>query len=119
LRLVSPARSLLLALAVAAALPAASGEEHQDGRHTMRRLPANLGRSAIGVFHADNLVPFLAGGGAAATASFFDQDVRNSVISTDWDDAFETGAGPVWSSLFVAGMVPAYLLAGVVVALLY
>jgi len=73
----------------------------------MRRLPANLGRTAIGVFHADNLVPFLAGGAAAATASFFDEDVRNSVATMDWGDAFETGAGPVWSSLFVAGMFTA------------
>jgi len=80
---------------------------HQDGRRTMGRLPANLGRSAIGVFHADNIVPFLVGGGAAATASFFDQDVRTSVVTSDWGSAFETGAGPVWSSLFVAGMFTA------------
>ena len=33
----------------------------------MRRLPANLGWSAIGVFHADNLGPLLTGGAAAAT----------------------------------------------------
>ncbi len=73
----------------------------------MGRLPANLGRSAIGVFHADNLVPFLAGGAASATASFFDQDVRKSMVASDWGEDFETGAGPVWSSVFVAGMFTA------------
>ncbi len=89
--------------------PVSRGEvgPRQDGRRTMGRLPANLGRSAIGVFHADNIVPLLVGGGAAATASFFDQDVRNSVVSMNWGDAFETGAGPIWSSVFVAGMFTA------------
>jgi len=61
----------------------------------------------IGVFHADNLVPFLAGGAAAATASFFDEDVRGSATTMDWGETFETGAGPVWSSVFVVGMFTA------------
>ena len=80
-----------------------------DGRRTMRRLPANLGRAIVGVFHGDNLVPFIAGGSAAAAASFLDDDVRDSLQATtlDWGDTFETGAGPVWSTVFVAGMFTA------------
>ncbi len=130
MRLALPARSLILALAVAAlpaAAPALASDDepprvadatgapvspaevgpHQDGRRTMGRLAANLGRGAIGVWSADNLVPFLAGGAAASASSFADQEVRESVMASDWGQAFETGAGPVWSSLFVAGMFTA------------
>jgi len=111
--IVQVALALVLAVAPAAraADPAAAREEgvRDDGRRTMRRLPANLGRGVVGVFHGDNVVPFLAGGTAAATASFFDQDVRESLQTTslDWGDALETGAGPVWSTVFVAGMFTA------------
>jgi membrane-associated phospholipid phosphatase len=80
-----------------------------DGRRTMSRWPANLGRDFVGVFRGDNLIPFLVGGTAAGTASFFDQDVRNSVQGNtlSWSSAAETGAGPIWSSVFVAGMFTA------------
>ena len=90
-------------------VPAVEDGVRDDGRRTIGRLPANLGRGALGVFHGDNLVPFLVGGTAAATASFFDQDVRDSFQGStqDWGDAFETGAGPVWSTVFVAGMFTA------------
>jgi membrane-associated phospholipid phosphatase len=96
-------------VADATGAPVSPGEvaPHRDGRRTMGRLPANLGRSAIGVWSADNLVPFLAGGAAASASSFADQEVRESVMASDWGQAFETGAGPVWSSLFVAGMFTA------------
>jgi membrane-associated phospholipid phosphatase len=79
------------------------------GRRTLRRLPANLGRGLVGVVHGDNLVSFIAGGTAAGAASFFDQDVRNNLQSNtfNWSSALETGAGPVWSSVFVAGMFTA------------
>jgi membrane-associated phospholipid phosphatase len=97
--------------AQAAADPGPAEEKgvRDDGRRTMRRLPANLGRGIVGVFHGDNLVPFLVGGTAAATASLFDQDVRDSFQGStqDWGDALETGAGPVWSTVFVAGMFTA------------
>ncbi len=129
----SASRCLLLALGVAAAIPAAtpaiasdddaahveeaagaavsSSEvvQRQDGRRTIGRLPANLGRSAIGVFHADNLVPFLVGSTGAAAASFADDEVRDSVNSSGsgWGRTFETAGGPVWGSLVVAGMFTA------------
>ena len=94
---------LLLGLA-----PAARAE-NGDGRRTMRRLPANLGRGIVGVFHGDNLIPFLVGGSAGATASFFDEEVRESLQATtlDWGETLETGAGPVWSTVFVASMFTA------------
>ena len=129
----SASTRLLLALAVAAAIPAArpaiaSGDDatrveeatgapvpssefvpRGDGRRTVGRLPANLGRSAIGVFHANNLVPFLAGGAGAAAASFADDEVTDSVNSSGsgWGKTFETAGGPIWGSLFTAAMFTA------------
>jgi membrane-associated phospholipid phosphatase len=93
----------------AEAAPVMDEGARDDGRRTIRRLPANLGRGIVGVFHADNVVPFLVGGSAAATASFFDQDVRDSIQgeTLNWGDTLETGAGPVWSTVFVAGMFTA------------
>jgi membrane-associated phospholipid phosphatase len=73
----------------------------------MRRLPANLGRSVVGVFHRDNLVPLLGGAGATAIASIWDEEVREAAQPSDWGESLETGAGPVWSSVFVAGMFTA------------
>ena len=90
-----------------AAAPAEPAADRGDGRRTMGRLPANLGRGAIGVFHKDNLVPFLAGGAAAGISSIWDQDVREAAQPSDWGQTFETGAGPVWSTVFVAGMFTA------------
>ena len=78
-----------------------------DGRRTLRRLPANLGRGAIGVFHRDNLVPLLAGGAATGIASIWDQDVREAAQPSDWGESLETAGGPIWSSVFVVGMFTA------------
>ena len=106
----SSARSLLPAAGRAS--PVASGAVRrgaQDGRRTLRRLPANLGRTTVGVWNADNLVPFLVGGVAAGSASFLDDDVRNSVDANQlgWGSTFETGGGPIYSTIFVAGMFTA------------
>jgi membrane-associated phospholipid phosphatase len=96
--------------------PPASREEAaavhpDDGRRTMSRWPANLGRDFVGVFHKDNLVPFLVGGAATGAAAFLDDDVRESTPGEigllNWGSDFETGAGAVWSSVFVAGMFTA------------
>ena len=94
----------------APAVPSASGTQvsaNGDGRRTMRRLPANLGWSAIGVFNKDNLVPFLAGGAATGIASIWDEDVRREASANDWGESLETAGGPLWSSVFVAGMFTA------------
>jgi membrane-associated phospholipid phosphatase len=56
-----------------------------DGRRTLGRLPANLWRGAVGVFHADNLVPLLAGGTATASVSFFDDHVADLIADPDSD----------------------------------
>lgn len=82
-----------------AATPAAKG----DGRRTLRRLPANLGRGAVGVFHQDNLVPFVFGGAAVGLASTWDEDLRDKT-SEGWSEDLETAGGGVWSSAFVATM---------------
>lgn len=96
--------------AVVATAPA-SGHVSGDGRRTMRRLPENLGRGVLGVFHKDSVVPLLAGGAAAGIASIWDEDVKASVSTSDWGETFETGAGPIWSSVFVASLFTAGRLA--------
>jgi membrane-associated phospholipid phosphatase len=86
-----------------------------DGRRTIGRLPANLGRGFIGVFNKDNLVPFLAGGAATGGASFLDDNVREGtpgeVGLLNWGSTLDTAGGAVWSSVFVAGMFTAGRLA--------
>jgi hypothetical protein len=80
-----------------------------DGRRTLGRLPINLGRGLVGVFHSDNLVPLLVGGTAAGGASLLDQDVRDSVANpgSGFGKFTETaGAWPsavVGAGLFTAG----------------
>jgi membrane-associated phospholipid phosphatase len=123
----APAGTFLAFLALAAAAspawaadevpagpaPPASREEAaavhpDDGRRTLRRLPANLGRTAIGVFSKDSLVPFLAGGAATGVASIFDDDVRNSVSNPDssFGKSLETAGG--WpTSVVVVGLFTA------------
>ncbi len=66
-----------------------------DGRRTMGRLPANLGRGFVGVFNKDNLVPFLVGGVATGGAAFLDDDVRSSASNPDsgFGKALEAGGG--------------------------
>jgi len=99
--------------AVAPAGPAAAPERavavhHDDGRRTMGRLPANLGRGLIGVWDADSLAPFLAGGAATSASSFFDEDTQEAAVNQlGWSDTFETAGGPVYSTVFVAGMFTA------------
>jgi membrane-associated phospholipid phosphatase len=84
-----------------------------DGRRTMGQLPTNLGRGLIGVFNGDNLVPLLVGGVASSTASFFDADTKQAAVGQlSWSDTFETAGGPVYSTLFVAGMFTAGRFAG-------
>lgn len=71
----------------------------------MGRLPANLGWGVVGVFHEDNLVPFLAGGAAAGVSSIFDDDVRDAVANPDggFGKTLETAGG--WpASVLVGGL---------------
>jgi membrane-associated phospholipid phosphatase len=48
------------------------GGFEEDGRRTLSAFPKNLGRSFVGVFSKDNLLPFLVGAGATATSSLTD-----------------------------------------------
>jgi membrane-associated phospholipid phosphatase len=95
----------------AAGAPVSSNEAvpRGDGRRTIRRLPANLGRSVIGVFHRDSLGPFLAGGAATAVGSLADDEVTDSINSSGsgWGNSLETAGGPIWGSLFTAAMFTA------------
>lgn len=77
----------------------------RDGRRTMARLPANLGRGVVGVFDKDNLVPFLVGGVATGGAAFFDDNVRKAVSNPDSEfgkTLENAGAWPI--SVAVAGL---------------
>jgi len=76
-----------------------------DGRRTMGRLPANLGRGFVGVFHKDSLVPFLVGGAATGAASFADDSVRSSVSNPDsgFGKALEVGGG--WPAAAAVGVI--------------
>ncbi len=107
---------LTLALAGAAADAAerpleppddATSAEHDDGRRTIGRLPANLGRGFVGVFNRDNLVPLLAGGAATAVAFTLDDDVQKEYQQQGWSDTLEDVGGGVYSAVFVAGMFTA------------
>ena len=113
----APTPPVLAAAETSAVPPVAQAEPvrrgAQDGRRTIRRLPANLGRSSVGVWNADNLVPLLVGSVAAGSATFLDDNVRNTVDENQlgWGSTFETGGGPVYSTIFVAGMFTAGRLA--------
>jgi hypothetical protein len=49
----------------------------EDGRRTLGSLPANLGRSFVGVFSSQNVTPLLVGVAATAVASPFDNRVQD------------------------------------------
>ena len=89
------------------AAPAQPARGDSDGRRQMRRLPANLGRGVIGVWHKDNLLPLGAGAAAAGLATIWDQDVREAAQPYSWGESFETAGGPIWSSVFVVSMFTA------------
>jgi membrane-associated phospholipid phosphatase len=48
----------------------------RDGRRTLGQFPKNLGRSFVGVFAKDNLVPFLAGTAATGAAFLTDSSAQ-------------------------------------------
>lgn len=79
----------------------------EDGRRTVRRLPANFGRGIVGVFHRDTLMPLVIGGVATGGAWVLDEDMRkwiNPEPGDGWGQTLETAGGPVWSSVFVASV---------------
>jgi hypothetical protein len=104
-------RAALLALASLLLAPPARGDEARsdDGRRTLRRFPASLLRGTAGVFHGDNLVPFLVGSTATAAGSLFDEDVADFIADPDHDfgKSLEDGAAPEVVGLAVAGVFTA------------
>jgi membrane-associated phospholipid phosphatase len=104
-------RAALLALAGLLLAPPARGDEARsdDGRRTLRRFPASLLRGTAGVFHGDNLVPFIVGSTATAAGSLFDEDVADFIADPDHDfgQSLEDGAAPEVVGLAVAGVFTA------------
>jgi membrane-associated phospholipid phosphatase len=112
-------RALLLVVAgllLAPGAPADAGQAEpadriarsppDDGRRTVRRFPANVLRAAVGVLHADNLGPLLAGGTATAAGSLLDDDVAAWVADPEhgFGNSLEDGAAPELVGLAVAGV---------------
>jgi membrane-associated phospholipid phosphatase len=86
------------------------GGFEEDGRRTLGAFPKNLGRSFVGVFSKESLVPFLIGAGATATSSFMDASTQR--FATAQSPTFgkiggQAGGFPVMASvtvgLFAAG----------------
>jgi membrane-associated phospholipid phosphatase len=74
----------------------------------MHLLPANLLHGAVGVVSPVNFPLLLAGGMATASASFLDENTREAATNQlGWSDTFETAGGPLYSTVFVAGMFTA------------
>jgi hypothetical protein len=92
----------------AASAESESATAEGNGRRTLGRLPANLGRGFVGVFNQDNLGPAVVGGAAAAASSLWDDEVREDLAKhpdqLDWASTLETAGGPVYSTIFVMGM---------------
>jgi len=82
----------------------------EDGRRTVRRLPANLGRGIVGVFHRDNLMPLVVGGVATGGAWVLDEEMRdwiNPDPGEGWGETLETAGGALWSGVFVGSVFTA------------
>jgi membrane-associated phospholipid phosphatase len=88
-------------------VPSPTPEAAAEDRRTLRRLPANLGRGIVGVFHRDNVLPFVAGAVATGGATVLDADFRERINPNPddgWGQTLETAGGPLWSAVFVGGM---------------
>jgi membrane-associated phospholipid phosphatase len=91
--------------AVEAPTPTTPTTVDADGRRTIRRLPANFARGFIGVFNHDNVGPAVVGGAITAGSSIYDHDVRDAIASPmNSGQTASTAGGPIFSTLFVAGM---------------
>lgn len=66
-----------LAPASAVATPEWTYDGFGDGRRTMGRFGANLGRNLVGVVSGDNLKPFLVGVGVTTAGSFLDSRTQS------------------------------------------
>jgi membrane-associated phospholipid phosphatase len=82
----------------------------EDGRRTMAAFPKNLGRSFVGVFSKDNLMPLVFGAAATGIGSRFDQTTKTALAGRA-DNFGQTGStvggltvmAPLTLGLFAAG----------------
>ncbi len=97
-----------LALAQTAAEPETPKKDADgDGRRLVQRLPANLGRGIVGVFHRDSILPLAVGAVATGGASVLDRELRASINphpGEGWGRAVGTASGAVWSGVLVASV---------------
>jgi membrane-associated phospholipid phosphatase len=56
---------------------------HEDGRRRLSKLPSNFGRTLVGVFSRDNLLPFVAGVGITGLGSLADDQTSNADSGPD------------------------------------
>jgi hypothetical protein len=85
--------------------PATPPAGNADGRRTLGRLPANLGRGFIGVFDHDNVGFFVVGGATTAVSAIYDDNARNAITSQqNAGGTASTAGGPLYSSLLVGGL---------------
>jgi membrane-associated phospholipid phosphatase len=92
-------------------LPADGSAE--DGRRTLGALPANLGRSFVGLVARENVAPLALGAGLAAGSTFFDSGAQRYALGpgADMRTLGEVGGkaggfgvvAPLTAGLFVAG----------------
>ncbi len=95
-----------------AAPPAVDRPHPDDDRRTGRRFLANFGRNTVGVFSADNLLPFLVSAAVSGGGAFFDDSVQRYFAArrrAKWlgDSGDQLGQpyiiGPLAAALFGAG----------------
>ena len=83
------------------------GEPRDDGRRTLGRLPANLGRGIIGVFSGDNLVPLAGGVAATGLAAFIDGGYSQPSSDNDFNNFGHGFGDPVIVGAAAAGLFTA------------
>ncbi|HEY6555268.1 MAG TPA: phosphatase PAP2 family protein, partial [Vicinamibacteria bacterium] len=85
-------------------------DSSEDGRRTLAAFPRNLGKSFVGVFSKDNLMPFVLGAAASGVGWRFDHTARTAFEGSA-EKLGTTGAtvggikvmAPLTLSLFAAG----------------
>lgn len=60
-----------------------AGAGARDGRRRLSKLPSNFGRTVVGVFSGDNLLPFVAGVGITGLGSLADDQTSNADSGPD------------------------------------
>jgi membrane-associated phospholipid phosphatase len=88
----------------------AAAPPRADGRRTMGRLLANLGRDVVGVFATDSLRPLLIGSAATGVAAIFDHEISDAIGDPESD--FGEIGNAAGGGLVVGGVVAVLFVAG-------